>query len=734
MACGAFAELHLDSYVLASPVERASQKIPYKSHSKSVPAHLTPLPAVAAMTDVFRLLTRSATFTRPVPSKPPSSPSRPAPVTPASKAAKKRKLAVDLDAVLPDFFGQGAKGRLVVAASARKRVKREGSGGPLDSGELEKDHGEEEEEEVEEEEEEAVEETVTEDEVRTRLRANKLKFTVLSAEQEKQEMKGDKAGDKKEEKGEKAKKKAKKAGILIPPMTTFAQLRSYNLSKRVYANVLAQGYATPTEVQMGALPVLMKTDLDVKGVEKGRPVDLLVCAPTGSGKTLAYILPLINRLLRARKEDGGKKGVKAVVLAPTKELVGQIVNEVKKLIRGTGIKVSQFKKGHRPVSSEDMVPADENTPCIKSEIIVSTPLLLKHAIEAAGDGAMTGLMGLILDEADVLLDELFLDQTLSIWEALRDRAKDGRLRTSLWSATMPSTTENLMTKTLLASPASAPIILRLVVGIKDTSLPSISQTIVYAATEAGKLLALRNLFSTSLRPPLLLFMQSIPRAQALYNEIQYDLPTPDRIAVIHSELTDTVRSETMARFRLGEIWVLITTDILSRGMDFRGVKMVINYDIPTTVASYIHRVGRTGRAGSEGGSAVTYCTKEDIPYIKGIANAISASAKLSGDGDGGGVQKWLLDALPKTSKNDKKKLKLHGVEARQGKDAKHRISTKSGYQRKLEHRKRGALEGSRRRKMAEESGSEDEASSLESENEGNLSGVREEKQEFTGFD
>ena len=216
-------------------------------------------------------------------------------------------------------------------------------------------------------------------------------------------------------------------------------------------------------------------------------------------------------------------------------------------------------------------------------------------------------------------------------------------------------------------------------------------------------------------------MQSIPRAQALYNEIQYDLPTPGRIAVLHSELTDTVRSETMTRFRLGEVWMLITTDLLSRGMDFRGVKLVINYDLPTSVASYIHRVGRTGRAGSQDGMAVSYVTKEDIPYVKGIVNVIAVSNPSEGER---GVQKWLL-SLPKTSKNDKKKLKLHGVEARQGKDAKHKISTKSGFQRKLEDRKRGALEGSRMRKMAEESGSEDD---------GGVELRGEVEEEFTGFD
>jgi ATP-dependent RNA helicase DDX52/ROK1 len=702
------------------------------------------------MSDVFRLLTRSTTFSRKPSAPATTAPPPPPPQPTLSKSQKKRKRKAasgapsdDIAAMAAtgapisvpkelDFFGMGPKKAAEVTggpAKKRKRRHADDSDGEADSSDEDASSGSEDEEDAKDEDEEVV--PPTPEEIKSILRSNKLKFTLLAtstpepapapAEKEKKKKKS-----KKEPVEEAPKKKSKKLELQIPPLTDFAQLRSaahgYALSKRVYANILAQGYASPTEVQMGTLPILMKHDLVIDGVPEGAPVDLLTCAPTGSGKTLAYVVPLINRLLRSRKEGDAKKGIKAVILAPTKELVGQIVNEVKKLVKGTGIKVSQFKKGHRPVSSADTLPEDNKEPCIKSDIIVSTPLLLKHAIEAAGEDAMTGIQGLILDEADVLLDDLFREQTMGIWHALRDRAQ-GRLRTSLWSATMPSTIEELTTKTLLSSPANPPHVVRLVVGIKDTSLPIIKQTLTYTATERGKLLALRQLFTTSLRPPVLIFMQSIPRAQALFNEIQYDLPTPGRIAVLHSELTDTMREETMTRFRLGEVWILITTDLLSRGMDFRGVRVVINYDIPTSVASYIHRVGRTGRAKAEGGEAITWYTKEDIQYVKGIANVIAASTSKNGESS---VQKWLLDSLPKTSKNDKKKLKKHGVEARQSQDAKHRISTKSGFQRQLEDRKKGAKEASKRRKNeANDSGSED----------GDEGGVAvDEAEEFTGFD
>ncbi|RAL61816.1 hypothetical protein DID88_002879 [Monilinia fructigena] len=167
----------------------------------------------------------------------------------------------------------------------------------------------------------------------------------------------------------------------------------------------------------------------------------------------------------------------------------------------------------------------------------------------------------------------------------------------------------------------------------------------------------------------------------------------------------------MTRFRNGEIWILITTDILSRGVDFKGINGVVNYDVPNSGAAYIHRVGRTGRAGRDGGIAVTFYTKEDIPYVKNVANIIAASEKQAGKpASESSMQKWLLDALPTPSKEEKKKLKKYGVEARRGglsnskdgKDSKSgksksrmQISTKSGYERKLENNRKGLSRGAR---------------------------------------
>ncbi len=548
------------------------------------------------------------------------------------------------------------------------------------------------------------------------------------------------------------------------PLTSFSLLRSkYGISRRLAENLRAQGYTRPTEVQMGSLPLLLGSDED-RGLAKKRvkrtqkhsraEIDLLTVAPTGSGKTMAFIIPVIDGLLedqQARKRNNlsGKSEhqVEALIVAPTHELADQIVNEGRKVAVGTGIRISGLKKGMKLRSElmkkdrqvlgdpEEATNGEQGsnypstkTSSVKADILVSTPLLLLHAISSKGPASdpLPSVRFLVLDEADVLLDPLFREQTTGIWHACTNPS----LRISFWSATIGSSIEALAQSFILNRRRKLGLkskhhhLIRLVVGLKDSAIPNISHRLVYAASEQGKLLALRQLLhpstaptkdGPSLQPPFLIFMQTIPRAVALHSELLYDIPPEaggsSRIAVLHSDLSDTARSNVMAGFRKGEIWILITTDLLSRGVDFRGMNGVVNYDIPNTGASYVHRVGRTGRQGRDGGVAVTLYTKEDIPYVKNIANVIAASkgANRKGGGLGGenqGMQRWLLDALPNVSKKARKELKTKGVESRRV-NAGHeggmgprvmRISTKSGYDRRLENKRKGAVIGSQRRR------------------------------------
>lgn len=601
---------------------------------------------------------------------------------------------------------------------------------------------------------------------RTVLNAHKIKVTDLrdleelqpQAQMQSEEPKKKKKKTKKEEPAPAtlSKKGQKKARRLFPqPLVSFKELRTkYKISRRLSENISEQGFTVPTEVQLGSLPLLLGegTAETSKGEESAEP-DLLVVAPTGSGKTLAFLIPVINKIVLRHHQQQDERGIFSVVIAPTKELAGQIVNEGRKLVAGTGVKITMMKKGMQVaerdddeqdgnILDEDSAESSESdaddekakeskdgrkkAPVTKSDILVTTPLMLVNALSANRTKQMATLplvRSLVLDEADVLLDPLFREQTLDIWRS----CTHSELRVSLWSATMGSNVEDLaksMTKERHESVSqikSSPL-LRLVVGLKDSAIPNIYHKLVYAATEQGKLLGLRQLLHPTaasasdirLRPPFLIFTQTIPRAVALHSELRYDIPPEaggsSRIAVLHSDLSDSQRSEIMKGFRKGEIWILVTTDLLARGVDFRGINGVVNYDIPNSAAVYVHRVGRTGRAGREGGIAVTYYTKEDIPYVKSIANIIDVSEKLRGTDGEKSVQKWLLDALPDLSKKSKKELKKHGVKARQSSlkdvkgDKEHRrtrISTKSGFERQQENRKKGAISASRTKKAVQ---------------------------------
>ncbi|KAK4100745.1 P-loop containing nucleoside triphosphate hydrolase protein [Parathielavia hyrcaniae] len=616
-----------------------------------------------------------------------------------------------------------------------------------------------------------------EDECRQILRSHRLKFAILSGlpkaeDKNKEEERASKNSKKRKEvensKTDKAKKDDHKKQIFPQPLNSFGELQhTYDVSPQLAANILAQGFRVPTEVQMGSLPLLLRpatalkksSSIDIPGLENG--ADFLAVAPTGSGKTITFLIPAIDGVHRRRAEmgrDHDQHVLEVVVVAPTRELASQIVNEGRKLAIGTGVRVVLMKRGLRLAAEEvkgeqgkddegsggekesedeaseeesedDKAGKDGGKPLARVDILVTTPKMLLNFLSGKSGARqiLPTVRSLVLDEADVLLDPIFRKQTMGIWRA----CTHPDVSLTCWSATMGSNIESLITKQLEKRSQRAgttrPPLVRLIVGLKDAAVPNITHKLIYTATEPGKLLALRQLLhpvssadsGPPLRPPFLVFTQTIERAQALHDELKYDIPLEAggsaRVAVLHSSIADRDRSRIMARFRAGEVWVLITTDVLARGVDFVGVNGVVNYDVPTSAAGYVHRAGRTGRAGREGGVAVTFYTKDDIPFVKSVANVIAVSEKQAGKAAGEGVQKWLLDALPRVAKEDRRKLKVRGVESRRA-GGRATITTKSSWERRREHNRAQAIEASKRRKkQGREVGEEEEEGGAERE-------------------
>lgn len=433
-------------------------------------------------------------------------------------------------------------------------------------------------------------------------------------------------------------------GGLCYPLTAFAD----KLDERVVANLQNYGYSHPSPVQMQSIPL----QLDKR--------DLLVCAPTGSGKTLAFVLPIVARL---KTHEAG--GYRAVVVSPTRELATQIHKQFRKVTEKMSLKVNLLTKSNAVIQ--------EKNPELASayDILVTTPLRLIDHIKT-DKISLANVEVLILDEADKLFEDGFVEQTDEILAACTNK----NISKALFSATLPAGVEQLA-KTVMKAPV------RIIVGTKDTVTDLIEQKLTFVGTEGGKLIALRQLVKDGgLRPPVLIFVQSIERAKELHTEMIQDELNVD---VIHSDRSQGERDEVTSKFREGKTWILIATELLSRGIDFQGVSLVINYDFPQSLQSYIHRIGRTGRAGHQG-KAITFFSKDDIHYLKGVAHVIRSS--------GGEVADWMMD-LKAATHNEKKTLKKKPLDRRA-------ISSVTRQERAREAHKKDMIRGTKMKKRAKE--------------------------------
>ncbi|KAG0597590.1 hypothetical protein M758_12G007200 [Ceratodon purpureus] len=385
------------------------------------------------------------------------------------------------------------------------------------------------------------------------------------------------------------------------PLVSFEQLRTqYRCRKYLMKNIREAGYTEPTPIQRQAITALLADR------------ECFACAPTGSGKTLAFTLPILMRLRVPSKE-----GLRALVLCPTRELALQTTRELKKLIVSTKFRVRVMTKALASCNDFSKLPCD---------ILVSTPLRLDALLKESKID-LSKVEFLVMDESDKLFEMGFVEQIDSVVAA----CTNPKIIRALFSATLPDTVEELARSIMHDA-------VRVTIGERNSAAQTVNQRLVFVGSEEGKILALRQIFSESLRPPVLIFVKSKERAAELHKQLAFDNLSIDSI---HADRTQAQRDAAVEKFREGKTWVLIATDLMGRGMDFKGLNCVINYDFPPSISSYIHRVGRSGRAGRSG-QAVTFYTEDDVPLLRSVAHVIFAS--------GGDVPAWML-SLPKVHKH-----------------------------------------------------------------------------------
>lgn len=351
------------------------------------------------------------------------------------------------------------------------------------------------------------------------------------------------------------------------------------------AGVLREnGIAVPTPIQELAIPAA----LDGK--------DLIAQAQTGTGKTLAFILPILEKL------DGEAGHIQALVVTPTRELALQITAELGKLVSGSGVNVLAVYGGQDV--EKQLKKLDKGV-----QIVVGTPgRLLDHIRRETV--RLGNLSTLVLDEADQMLHIGFLNEVEAII-----RETPASRQTMLFSATMPEDVR-MLAKKHMRNPEY--------MQVEKTQGPAetVNQLAVQT-TDRGKQGALMELVNTHRPFMAVVFCRTKRRVGRLYEVLKANGFSCEEL---HGDLSQAKREQVMKRFRDAEFQLLIATDVAARGLDVEGVTHVFNYDIPQDADSYVHRIGRTGRAGTQG-LAITLFTAADRQELLALEKELAIRIK-----------------------------------------------------------------------------------------------------------
>lgn len=356
---------------------------------------------------------------------------------------------------------------------------------------------------------------------------------------------------------------------------------TFNFHPLVAAGIAAASYENPTPIQAGVIPHVV------------RGCDVMGLAQTGTGKTAAFVLPILQRL-----SAGDRGSIRSLIIAPTRELAEQINQTIEILGRPSGVRCAAIYGGvgiHQQIQKLK-----------RADIVVACPgRLLDHIRRQSID--LNQIETLVLDEADQMLDMGFIPDIRQILKHLPVNRQ-----TLVFSATMPNEIRQL-TKTFLNDPVT--------IKIGVTAPADTVSHAFYPVAHHLKTALLLNLLENSNAKSVLVFTRTKHRAKNLGKKL---MTAGYQAASLQGNLSQSRRQASLDGFRDGKFKILVATDIAARGIDVTRISHVINYDIPSTPDTYIHRIGRTGRATCNG-EAYTFITKEDSKMVKAISRAIGSN-------------------------------------------------------------------------------------------------------------
>ena len=372
------------------------------------------------------------------------------------------------------------------------------------------------------------------------------------------------------------------------------QFKDLPISKSVLLAVTEEGYETPTPIQEKAIPVIMEG------------VDLVGCAQTGTGKTAAFAIPILSQLHPLVSKSSKGKKIKTLVVTPTRELaiqIGEAFDTYGKFLNTTQLtifggvsqvpQVDQLKKG--------------------VDILITTPGRLLD-LHKQGFIDLNHLLHLVLDEADQMFDMGFINDVKKIIKLTpSDR------QTLLFSATMPLAIRELADQ-FLNNPAT----------VQVTPVSSTTEMVrqqIYFVDKPEKKQLLLHLLQTEDLKNVLIFSRTKHGADNIVKSLHKN---NFKAEAIHGDKSQSARQRVLNAFKDKEIDILVATDVAARGIDIELLPYVINFDLPNIPETYVHRIGRTGRAGNSGLS-ISFCSKDEEPYWKDILKLTRSSVKTIED-------------------------------------------------------------------------------------------------------
>ena len=350
-------------------------------------------------------------------------------------------------------------------------------------------------------------------------------------------------------------------------------------------------YTEPTSIQEKAIPLILKRN------------DVLGSAQTGTGKTAAFAVPILQHLFLDRQLNNSPRKINSLIITPTRELAIQIGASFTVYGKFTGIKNTVVFGGVKQGAQTDALRKGV-------DILVATPGRLLDLIDQ-GFIRLKAVEYFVLDEADRMLDMGFINDIRKIIAKL-----PAKRQSLFFSATMPNNIVEL-SKTILKNPKK----------VEVSPVSSTAETIrqyLYYTNRTHKKDLLRHILQDQKIDQVLLFSRTKYGADRITRNLKKQ---KIKSAAIHGDKAQNQRQRVLAQFKAGEIRVLVATDIAARGIDIDKLKYVINYDIPNIAETYVHRIGRSGRAGEEG-NAISLCEPEENVFIRDIEKLINQKIEL----------------------------------------------------------------------------------------------------------